>query len=816
MGWRSTALAIVVTALLGGVAWIAFTRGPGDDGLARDEREPPPTESPGRPALVAAEGPTTSAPAVGSEPATAGGAPPAQAPEADGAFLGIVVDEADRPIAGATVRVVSGWGAGRGIDPAGYPPATTGPDGRFRFAARGDVSTLYVTARAAGRAPARAGEALARGTEKRIVLVPTAPIRVTVAEKGSGAPVGEASVRAFAGSDPGSGAASDEAVTDARGRATLATPGGRASVLVLPRDHAPAARHGLFVGVEGLDVTIAVDPGGRIEGRVVDPAGRPVAGAWVLALSSPGRESRTTTDAEGSFVLAHVSLAETILAARAAGHPRAHVACPASTGATRTVEIALRPWAALTGFVRRESGDAVPGATVRTAEPWEPLEPRIEELASDPEMEAPTDAGGAFVLRRFPPEGGMVHATEPGRMFPRSGAVVVPEARVGEPVVIVLGASVPSGAAAREEQVVRLPGGVIAGLVTRTDGSPARVRVRLAIRSDGGETFLGGGDGTPTDEGGAFRFVGVGEGAYFLDVTSQGLSVVQGPGAARAGDTDLRLVVATWAEAVSLQLEVEAVDADTGRAPELPLLAVEVRRSGTSDVVRTAALSGDGTGLYRDEKPLVPGTYDVRVRADGYRDAEVAGVRVTAGGAVPRVRVSLEPAKRIEGSILDESGRPVPGPVEVGFGDRRVPVRPDGTYSFGVVHEPVLLHVAGDYVAQWARRPPPADAPAGAYDRIDFVVKTGGALRVRSRDGHVPVKAVVLRASTVDLATGEATAQREDTIDREWIDAHGASRMLPGLEPGRWRIEPVWDGVALPPRDVEIRDRETITLDVGP
>lgn len=135
----------------------------------------------------------------------------------------------------------------------------------------------------------RAGRAL---ENVPVRLAPDGPLPI-------GSPTGGAHQRVMSGPD---------------GRYTFSKlPAGTYTVTAGGGAHGRVARHGIQMGAGASpdDVDIELPPGARLEGQVVDAAGRPVANASVFLWGADGRAAErvapATSDSEGFFVIDGVS-----------------------------------------------------------------------------------------------------------------------------------------------------------------------------------------------------------------------------------------------------------------------------------------------------------------------------------------------------------------------------------------------------------------------------------------------------------------------------------------------------------------------------
>ncbi|HVG92999.1 MAG TPA: carboxypeptidase-like regulatory domain-containing protein, partial [Planctomycetota bacterium] len=226
-----------------------------------------------------------------------------------GPFQGVCVDEEDRPVAGATVLVVNGRAGGRGVDRGAFAPARSDADGRFEVPAPETVESVRVRASGAGRVAVRADEEMTRGRLTRIVLLRAVEVRVRVLEEGTGVAVRGARVSLLAGEENANRGdvdfalhpPTDEAATDETGRAVLLGPGGPCAVLAKARDRAPRLVSPLHVSTAGMDLTVVLERGQTLVGRVIGEDALPVVGARVHATARLGWRGEATTDADGAF-----------------------------------------------------------------------------------------------------------------------------------------------------------------------------------------------------------------------------------------------------------------------------------------------------------------------------------------------------------------------------------------------------------------------------------------------------------------------------------------------------------------------------------
>lgn len=143
-------------------------------------------------------------------------------------------------------------------------------------------------------------------------------------------------------------------------------------------------------------VELRVRPGGVVLGRVVDAAGRGLAGVSVNAVQSSVDPLSTVTDAAGGFELRGLAPSAELLLT--SGEFAMHVAALADTGspdAPVRLDVVLGPGATVRGSVRSRAGRPAPGVLVSVAFAEKPQIPY-------PFPSAVSDADGHFLLERVP------------------------------------------------------------------------------------------------------------------------------------------------------------------------------------------------------------------------------------------------------------------------------------------------------------------------------------------------------------------------------------------------------------------------------
>lgn len=220
---------------------------------------------------------------------------------------GVVVDDDDRPVAGAQVAV-------QGTTEGGEPIVLTGSELSFREA--------LFEAQLAGPMP------VLESGELGVTLGTVPPIPIAPGDESSSAP----------------GPTGAAYVTDAQGRFRLTgIPPGRVQLSAFHPDYAPAMSEMLVVvaGSHRDDLRLVMPQGGTVEGRVVDGRGFPVGFLRVEMRTEGEPFPRVALAAEdGTFSFA-AALGTTTLTAYPSGMPAARKTVQVLAGQTLEVELAL-------------------------------------------------------------------------------------------------------------------------------------------------------------------------------------------------------------------------------------------------------------------------------------------------------------------------------------------------------------------------------------------------------------------------------------------------------------------------------------------
>ena len=282
--------------------------------------------------------------------------------------------------------------------------------------------------------------------------------------------------------------------TDRRGEASWLAlrPAGRVTVRATAPGWAEAAVGARLVAGETAEVTISMQAGRELRGRVVDPSRRAVAGATVRVLANPHRmgsaSATVTTDERGEFALVDLPADTVVLVASHDDYATSEgvVAEPDA----RYVEITLRASASLSGWVATRRGARIGGAQIML----------LDEGQGQPGTH--TDDRGEFAYTKLPPGHYVVVARSEGE----AGRTEVTLAEGEE--------------ARNVEILMQGPSTVHGVVVTRASGAPvpgARIWPRTARVGGAGRL-----PSTTADEDGRFVLDRVTVDVTSLDVRAPG------------------------------------------------------------------------------------------------------------------------------------------------------------------------------------------------------------------------------------------------------------------------------------------------------
>ena len=523
------------------------------------------------------------------------------------AVTGYVVDEDGKPLKGARVRAVAlettdQWNARLLSDkPEPVPLAAAETDERGAFQVdtkRQPVVALIVSAPGRSYGYRDVADGDAAGTFS-LAPMPTRRGRVTA----GGKPVPDALLvfnRAH------------YVRTDANGEYETPDPGPWAErMLVIHPGYAIVDRSWRAPEKPALDV--ALEAGKSVRGTVVDPAGRPVAGAVVRATNW----ALATSGEDGSFHIPHLPDGAKFLFARAGDRVGAiPVAAPKTT-------IVLRPGGTITGVARSAKDDA-PIAGMR-------IFARVDaDAASFPS--AITDARGNFTLDGLQPGVQRLNVSHP--LFHDNGN----EARVGEGERV-------------NRTIAASPYARVSGIVVDEDRRPVSAALLSIL---GGRRGLSAPDGTFS-----LRFPAM-DWSLALEASKPSFATAShGPFRAQPGEvkSGLRIVLQR-----GMPLEIRLVDQDGVAVPNEP---VKLTRAVDPDLrfMRTQARCAGENGECRTNAEgrvtmqVTPGKYDLVAGGEGTVAKQLPGQVIEARPAP--IVVTVERGSVVEGRVVWSDGTAV-------------------------------------------------------------------------------------------------------------------------------------------------------------
>lgn len=441
------------------------------------------------------------------------------------------------------------------------------------------------------------------------------------------------------------------------------------------------------------DLDLDLVPGGAIEGRVVDPAGQPVAGATVIASAGSGmmwggsrNRREATSAADGAFRIEGIAAGDIKVTSELEEwrDGAAEESVEVQQASTRTgVVVNMERGAVIAGRVLFPDGKPAPDAEVR--------------------LEQPRD-GGENARRRGPwgggpsgPERQTVTTDEQGRF--RFTALRSAEGRLAASREIeeagtfacILGGVTPMEFGKEEPVTLRLAATLsVSGLVTDDTGQPVtEFEVRAA--REGYSSNVGAGDGvrqTFESEDGTFELGGAGEGDWRLSIRAEGYD--------SPDDQTLSVVLPQTGAPLAFRLvrlgTVKGIVLDPNGAP---VAGARVKRS---DARRGFGGWGGDQGVETDETgafelpELVAGTQSLVASAADWANSEVSTIEVPAGGEMEGVTLALRRGGRITGVVNDATGAPWQGrrvtfasgggPIAMFGGEETTTTDSSGSFTF--------------------------------------------------------------------------------------------------------------------------------------
>jgi hypothetical protein len=548
---------------------------------------------------------------------------------------GSVRDSAGGPVPGARLF---GMPSTSGTGSTMVVQARSGDDGAYSMVL--PPGTYDVVVGADGYATSRESLAIWSSSKRSFSLIPEGRLPGRVIRRQDRKDVAEAEVQLIS-------AASGAPVANER-----TGSGGEFEIRGIgPGPYYLMARKGRLVGRAGpvivhaartaTDVVVEIDTGLRMEGRVHQKGGGPVASATIRATPNDGTSGLSwqgTSGPGGQYALEGVPAGTLRVSASAPGFYPEERTITLSSDLSR-LDLRLDRPRVVAGRVVGASGKAVAGASIQAN-----IRRGVGNTARNEPVAQPVKSGedGAFkievkasvdpVLSAYHPEQGNAEVNLP--------------APVGAPAPLV---------------ITLRPGAKISGRVLRAGGEPGGgVQVTLSSMSSEANVPR---TSTASDNEGRFEFTALPRGTYLV-----GASVKVWPGWSETSRSDLKRVTVADSRGIeNVELLLAGTDHtltgvvkdDKGTPLGATLRILEEVGGGPIDTppvsARTAFTTAEGKFHFNE---LAAGNYTVWASCPGYADVRRAGVAVGTAGSTP-LSVTLTKGAELDGRVADAEGKPV-------------------------------------------------------------------------------------------------------------------------------------------------------------
>lgn len=512
------------------------------------------------------------------------------------------------------------------------------------------------------------------------------------------------------------------ATTTADGRFRLNVPAtaGPFTVRVTFGGLASRTVEGLFEKADVEDVgEISLRAGETVAGRVIDPAGKPVAGAWILPRSARD-VGPVRTGANGTFRFEDLqaptgpiafSSSSFSFSVQAAGFET--VAAAGRFGGS-PVAVRMQPSTAkFTGLIKDVAGRPVTDAVVR--------------LAGDANSRwVRTDATGRFEIAGLASKQGRIE------VLGRDGSSLETAIQAGT---------------ATSAAFTLAKAGTLEGRVTQTDNGKLVAGVKVTARSGGWSAI------TRTGLEGRYRFSGLSQGTYRVRFDEKRFVLVD-RASVEVGSGDTKIVDVALTPAVTL---VGRVTDESGRpvagARGTLSSGNETRmgmmlRGAARDAENNAAFVSEPDGSFRATR-LAPGTNQrLGVSHPDFERRVIPGIDLVPGTPKPlSVDVVLSPGVTIAGTVKDKDGQPVTGAaVAISRSVRMQSGRGGNMVSFATIESP-RPQAETDFEGKFAFK----GLSAGDYE---VTVTKSGFTRsvssgVKTGDGAAPLDITLMPGASI-------------------------------------------------------------------
>ncbi|HKB16220.1 MAG TPA: carboxypeptidase-like regulatory domain-containing protein, partial [Planctomycetota bacterium] len=472
---------------------------------------------------------------------------------------------------------------------------------------------------------------------------------------------------------------------------------------------------------------LELEPAGKVEGSIAGPSG--AVGGERVALIHPKRTLRAQADSSGRFSIPGVPPGRYRAAALAeACAPELREDLDVRSGITTRVDFRLHRESSVLGRLVGPSGEGIVGARVGA---WPDDPDTADALGGNSYGVSTSGNEGRFRIGSLLPGPHSIYASADGWLRSPPNKVEVPAGGSVEGVVLTLAT-----------------GHFVAGRVTDTWERPV-ADARVTAETDPG-ALEGRGSSEPpvytrqtcaTLADGLFRLTGLGEGPYLVRAEAVGQEKVERRNV-EPGTEGLELVIGATtglAGIVRAAAGGEPVREFEASLSNLRLVREAFPGHAMSRLIERGPRtfqSDDGSFEWRG---LEGGTFDLRIRAEGFVPETLRDVILGDGEVRPGFEIRLRRGAVVRGTIRERlSGSPIPNALvavfskEAGSDPRAVDrttsarARADGSFSIEG-HEGGFLRLHATHDAFVAETTDVLEVPeGGALDGVEIRLGRGG------------------------------------------------------------------------------------------